>query len=47
MLNGFSDLMVDVFEEKGVHARSVLGAPSLRDDLSVIVEAIFEVEESF
>ena len=24
VLNGFSDLMMDVFEEKGVHARSVL-----------------------
>lgn len=43
VLNGFSDLMLEVFEEKGVHARSVLGAVSLRDNLPIIVDSIFEV----
>jgi enamine deaminase RidA (YjgF/YER057c/UK114 family) len=43
VLNGFSDLMMEVFGEKGVHARSVLGASSLRDNLPVIVDSIFEV----
>ncbi|MEV5029284.1 RidA family protein [Paenibacillus sp. LPE1-1-1.1] len=43
VLNGFSDLMLEVFGEKGLHARSVLGASSLRDQLPVIVESVFEV----
>lgn len=45
VLNGFSDLMIDVFEEKGSHARSVFGAVSVRDNLPIIVDSIFEVEE--
>ncbi|OMF37773.1 hypothetical protein BK133_04350 [Paenibacillus sp. FSL H8-0548] len=43
VLNGISDLMLDVFGEKGVHARSVMGANSLRDNLPIIVDTIFEV----
>ncbi len=43
VLDGFSDLMAEIFGEKGVHARSVLGANSLRDHLPVIVECIFEI----
>ncbi|QHW33532.1 RidA family protein [Paenibacillus rhizovicinus] len=45
VLNGCSELMVDVFGEKGVHARSVLGAVSVRDNLPIIIEAIFEIRE--
>ncbi|RUS46497.1 RidA family protein [Cohnella sp. AR92] len=46
VLNGFSDLMLDVFgEEKGIHARSVLGAVSVRGNLPIIVDSIFQVEE--
>jgi len=45
VLNGFSDLMLDVFNEKGTHARSVLGAISVRDNLPIIVDSIFQVEE--
>lgn len=45
VLNGCSDLLLDVFGEKGLHARSVFGAVSLRDDLPIIVDSIFEVEE--
>ncbi|WP_139990806.1 RidA family protein [Paenibacillus paridis] len=44
VLNGFSDLMVEVFGERGMHARSVFGANSLRDQLPVIIDSIFEVE---
>lgn len=44
VLNGFSDFMYDVFGEKGVHARSVMGANSLRDNLPLVVDSIFEVE---
>ncbi|MDQ8738039.1 RidA family protein [Paenibacillus sp. LHD-38] len=43
VLNGFSDLMLEVFGDKGLHARSVLGANSLRGQLPVIVESVFEV----
>ncbi|MDQ1912233.1 RidA family protein [Paenibacillus sp. GD4] len=45
VLNGCSDLMLDVFGDKGIHARSVLGVASVRDNLPIIVDSIFEVEE--
>lgn len=44
VLNGASDLMVEVFGERGVHARSVLGTTSLRAGLPIVIESIFEVE---
>jgi len=44
VLNGFSDLMLEVFGDPGIHARSVFGAISLRDQLPVIVDSIFQVE---
>lgn len=43
VLNGYSDLLLDVFGEQGVHARSVLGAVSVRDNLPIIVDSIFQV----
>jgi len=43
VLNGCSDLLVEVFRERGVHARSVLGASSLRGGLPVILKAVVEV----
>jgi enamine deaminase RidA (YjgF/YER057c/UK114 family) len=45
VLNGCSDLMMEVFGEKGMHARSVLGAISVRDNLPIIIDSIFEIEE--
>jgi enamine deaminase RidA (YjgF/YER057c/UK114 family) len=44
VINGASDLMVEVFGERGRHARSAVGAPSLPFNLSVEVEAIAEIE---
>lgn len=44
VLNGCSELMFDVFGEKGIHARSVFGAVSTRANLPIIVDSIFEVE---
>jgi enamine deaminase RidA (YjgF/YER057c/UK114 family) len=44
VINGASDLMVEVFGDKGRHARSAVGAPSLPFNLSVEVEAIVEIE---
>src|SRR5262245_28515577 len=43
VLNGCSDLLVEVFGAKGVHARSVLGASSLRGGLPVILKGVVEV----
>lgn len=45
VLNGFSNLLMEVFEDKGSHARSVFGAVSVRENLPIIVDSIFEVEE--
>ncbi len=44
VINGASDLMVDVFGDKGRHARSAVGSPSLPFNLSVEVEAVVEIE---
>ena len=41
VLNGLSDLFLDVFGAAGRHARSVLGANSLRDNLPVIAKGVF------
>lgn len=43
VLNGCSDLMVEVFGEKGIHARSVIGANSLRAGLPLVLKAVIEV----
>ena len=43
MLNGCSDLMYAVFGERGAHARSVFGATSVRDNLPIVIDSIFEV----
>ncbi len=44
IINGASDLMVEVFGDKGRHARSAVAAPSLPFNLSVEIEAIVEIE---
>jgi len=43
VLNGCSDLLVEIFGERGVHARSVLRASSLRGGLAVVLKGIVEV----
>lgn len=43
VLNGCSDLLYEVFQDKGVHARSVFGATSLRNNLPIVVDSIFEI----
>lgn len=45
VLNGCSELMLQVFGDKGNHARSVLGAVSVRENLPIIIDSIFEIEE--
>jgi enamine deaminase RidA (YjgF/YER057c/UK114 family) len=44
VINGFSDLMVAVFGEKGKHARSAVGMISLPVNIAVEVEMVVEVE---
>ena len=44
VINGASDFMVEVFGDKGRHARSAVGVASLPLGVSVEVEAILEVE---
>lgn len=44
VINGFSDLMVEVFGEKGKHARAAVGMTSLPRNTSVEIEMIVEVE---
>ena len=43
--NGFSDLMVQVFGEKGKHARSSVGMCSLPFGIAVEIEMIVEIED--
>lgn len=45
VINGFSDLMVAVFGEKGKHARSAVGMMSLPSNIAVEVEMIVEMQE--
>jgi len=44
VINGYSDLMVAVFGEKGRHARSAVGMGALPFNIAVEVEVIVEVE---
>jgi enamine deaminase RidA (YjgF/YER057c/UK114 family) len=43
VMNGASDLMVEVFGDKGKHARSTVGVAALPADAAVEVEGLFEV----
>lgn len=44
VMNGCSDLMVEVFAEKGRHARSAVGTNALPLGVAVEVEAVIEIE---
>ena len=43
VINGFSDLVLELWGDAGRHARSAIGAAELPFDMSVEVEAIVEV----
>jgi enamine deaminase RidA (YjgF/YER057c/UK114 family) len=43
VINGCSDLLVDVFGDVGRHARSAIGVSSLPENITVEIEAIFEI----
>jgi enamine deaminase RidA (YjgF/YER057c/UK114 family) len=44
VMNGFSDLMVQIFGERGRHARSAVGMAELPRGLAVEIEMVVEVE---
>ncbi|MFW6269561.1 MAG: RidA family protein [Bacillota bacterium] len=44
VVNGASELMVEIFGEKGKHARSALGTSVLPDDIPVELEMIVEIK---
>lgn len=44
VVNGYSDLMVQVFGDKGKHARAAVGMGSLPTNIAVEIEMIVEVE---
>ncbi len=43
VINGASDLMVEVLGDAGRHARAAVGAPALPLNVAVEVDAIFEI----
>ena len=43
VINGFSDLMVEVFGENGKHARAAVGMGSLPRNICVEIDAIVEI----
>jgi enamine deaminase RidA (YjgF/YER057c/UK114 family) len=43
VIDGCSDLLVEVFGDAGRHARSAVGVSSLPENITVKIEAIFEV----
>jgi enamine deaminase RidA (YjgF/YER057c/UK114 family) len=43
VINGASDLIVEVFGDRGRHARLAVGASSLPGGLAVEIEATFEI----
>jgi len=44
VMNGASDLMVEVFGDKGRHARTTVGVAALPADAAIEVEGLFEVD---
>jgi enamine deaminase RidA (YjgF/YER057c/UK114 family) len=44
VINGCSDLFTEVFGPQGVHARSSVGMGSLPNNITVEIEAIFEID---
>ncbi len=45
IINGASDLMVEIFGQKGTHARAAVGSSSLPLGVAVEVDGIFELNE--
>jgi enamine deaminase RidA (YjgF/YER057c/UK114 family) len=44
-MNGFSEMMIEVFGERGKGSRSAVGAGSLPRGWAVEIEAVFELHD--
>jgi enamine deaminase RidA (YjgF/YER057c/UK114 family) len=45
VINGFSDLMVEIFGERGKHARASVGMSSLPNDIAVEIDMVVEIRD--
>lgn len=45
VINGASDLLIEIFGDKGKHARSAVGMAQLPNNTAIEIEMIVEVEE--
>ena len=45
IINGCSDLLVEVFGDKGKHARSAVGMSGLPNNIPVEIEMIVEISD--
>lgn len=45
VINGASDLLVEIFGDKGKHARSAVGMNALPSNIAVEIEMIVEIED--
>ncbi|MDA1644221.1 MULTISPECIES: RidA family protein [unclassified Bacillus cereus group] len=45
VMNGASDVLVDIFGEKGKHARSAVGMAQLPNNTTIEIEMVLEIEE--
>ena len=45
-MNGASDLLVDIFGEKGKHARVTVGVSELPENVPVEIELTFEIKSA-
>lgn len=45
VINGFSDLMVDLFGDRGSHARAAVGMSSLPGNIAVEIDMIVEISD--
>ena len=44
VINGFSELMINLYDDKGKHARSAVGLANLPFDIPVEIEMIVEIK---
>jgi enamine deaminase RidA (YjgF/YER057c/UK114 family) len=44
VMNGFSNLMVDVFGDRGRHARTSVGVNALPNNIAVEIEMVVELK---
>jgi len=45
VINGYSDLMVEIFGVNGIHARSAVGMYALPMNMAVEIEVIVEIQK--